>query len=415
MLDRTKRPSFISPKPVQISQPEEYSNSFIGIPDSSVDVCRIEILFPGGAYFNTSKGTSSLISNLFLEGTSKYTGQEIADKFAFWGSFVDFSSTAEYLKISLYSLKKYLQDSVDLLIHVFENSNFDENSILKKKAILKSKIAVQREKTSFEASLYFKEFLFNSTPYSNTTLEEDIDVITHNQISEFYRSNLLNKCIAIFINGSYSKEIVKQLENTFSPNFSNLKIKKFDILHQTTDFIKEKKDAIQSSIRIGCLTENRLSDNYPKNILLNEIFGGYFGSRLMKNIRENKGYTYGIHSSISHFNNISFFSIGTDVKKENRDDTFREIENEINILKTELISEEELTTVKNYIIGSFISSLNNSFDLLDKWKTIYLNDLSHSYYTQLQENLLELNSDDITNQANRFFENYNNFIKVSVG
>ncbi len=415
MLDRTNRPTFISPKPVQIPQPEVYAPSLIGIPDSSVDVCRIEILFPGGAYFNKAQGTSSLLSNLFLEGTSKFSAQEISEKFAFWGSFIDFASTAEYLKISLYSLKRHLPQSVDLLIHVFENSNFNEDSLLKKKAILKNKISIQREKTAFEASLFFKQFLFNGTPYANTTLENDIENIDQQLVIDFHQTNVLNRCLAIFINGTYSDSIVEQLKTTFQPNNSNFKIPKATISHQTTNLIKDKEGAVQSSIRIGSITDNRISVNYPKNILLNEIFGGYFGSRLMKNIREDKGYTYGIHSSISHFNNISFFSLGTDIKKENRQDTFNEIEKEINILKSEQVSQEELTTVKNYIIGSFISSLNNSFDLLDKWKTIYLNGLEHSYYTDLQENILDLSPEDIQNQANEFFKNYNKFIKVSVG
>lgn len=415
LLNRTQRPVFLSPKPVEIRQPEVYHHSLIGIEDLSVDVCRIELLFPAGAYFNNSKGTSSLIANLFLEGTSKYSASEIADKFAFWGSFIDFSTSQEYLKVSLYSLQKYLHDSVDLLIHLFDSVNFENESILKQKKILKNKISVQREKTAFEASMFFKSLLFNGTPYSNTTLENDIDSIDLSELLDFFKSNIKNKCLAIFINGAYSKEVINTLENAFKPSFDNFKGSKSNILHDTTVLTKEKEDAIQSSIRIGCLTENRLSKNYSKNILLNEILGGYFGSRLMKNIREDKGYTYGIHSSISHFKDVSFFSIGTDIKKEKREHTFEEIEKEINILKAEKVSEDELSTVKNYIIGSFTSSLNNSFDLLDKWKTIYLNQLPHSYYTNLQKNILDINSQELLDHANLFFEDYNKFIKVSVG
>lgn len=415
MLDRTKRPNYKSPQPVHISKPLYYSPSFLGIPDNSVDVCRIELLFPAGAYYNRKKGTSSLISNLFLEGTSELTSQQISEKFAFWGSFIDFSSTAEYLKVSLYSLTKYLNESIELLIHVLKDSSFSEDAINRKKTILKNKITIQKEKTSFEASMVFKDLLFNNTPYAHTTLEEDINNIERSDIIEFYQNQIEEKCISIFINGSYNPNNIEQINTSFNPRIENLKTEKFNIQHTTTDFIKDKKEAIQSSIRIGCITENRLSKDYPKNILLNELFGGYFGSRLMKNIREDKGYTYGIHSRISHFQNVSFFNIGTDVKKENSDDTFLEIKQEIEILKSTPVSDEELFTVKNYIIGSFISSLNNSFDLLDKWKTIHLNKLPQDYYSDLQKSILDVSSEEIQNQANSFFTNYNEFIKVSIG
>src|SRR5690606_14303668 len=108
--------------------------------------------------------------------------------------------------------------------------------------------------------------------------------------------------------------------------------------------------------------------------------GGYFGSRLMANIREDKGYTYGIGSGIASLKQAGYYFLATEVGADVCANALAEIEKEINLLKTDLITDEELGLVKNYMLGSLLGSLENAFSHADKFKNIHFSGLNYSYY-----------------------------------
>src|SRR5690606_38831269 len=168
--------------------------------------------------------------------------------------------------------------------------------------------------------------------------------------------------------------------------------------------VEEKPKNIQSSIRLG---KKLFTKNHPDLIdmlILNEILGGYFGSRLMKNIREEKGYTYGISSSIITLKNEGFFIVGTDVNKENTQNTIDEIFKEIDILQSTNVPDEELETVKNYMVGSFLSDINTPFALADKFKAVHLNDMDLQFYKNFIERINTISAEDIKDIANKHLD-----------
>jgi predicted Zn-dependent peptidase len=149
-------------------------------------------------------------------------------------------------------------------------------------------------------------------------------------------------------------------------------------------------------------------------LVLNEILGGYFGSRLMKNIREDKGLTYGISSQMAGMVNEGFFVIGADVKAENTELALAEIYKEIDILKNELVPESELNTVKNYIIGSYLANLSNPFLLADYFKSIYFLDMDYQFYDNFIPNIRKIKAIDIQKIAQKYFDQ-TSFTEVVVG
>ena len=164
----------------------------------------------------------------------------------------------------------------------------------------------------------------------------------------------------------------------------------------------EKEGAIQSSIRMGKHLMTRKHPDYFPMLLLNEILGGYFGSRLMKNIREEKGLTYGISSNLALFTQAGYFVIGTDVKREFTQQTIDEIQKEIKILQTELVSENELETVKNYMVGSFAGSLNTPFDIADRYKVIFSENLPLDFYKNYIPNIQQISAIQLLETANKY-------------
>ena len=182
----------------------------------------------------------------------------------------------------------------------------------------------------------------------------------------------------------------------------------------TQQLLIEKHNALQSSLRLGCITIDRNNEDYIPFLVVNEILGGFFGSRLMKNIREEKGFTYGIHSSVNSLMDQTYFVISTDVKKECTKETIEEIYKEIEKLKTELISEVELKTVTSYMLGRLMNSLTTPFALMDKFKTIYFSKQKYEYYERYNNIVSNIGPEEVKAIANKYLQP-EGFSKVIVG
>ncbi|NBW38950.1 MAG: insulinase family protein, partial [Cytophagia bacterium] len=180
-----------------------------------------------------------------------------------------------------------------------------------------------------------------------------------------------------------------------------------------TDY-RIKEGSVQSTIRFGKRTINRHHPDFYTLLFTTHLLGGYFGSRLMKNIREEKGLTYGIFSSVQSLLRESYFIIGADVNRENRELTMVEIKKELNELVQTPVGDEELETARNHFIGSLQSEVTTAFAHADKFKTILLNALPADYYQQMITSVSKLKADDVQRCANTYF-NIEGFTEVSVG
>ena len=137
---------------------------------------------------------------------------------------------------------------------------------------------------------------------------------------------------------------------------------------------------VQGAIRIGRLFPNRHHPDYTPMVVLNALFGGYFGSRLMSNIREEKGYTYGIYSSLSPEVSGGSLVIQTETGTAVAEDAVKEVYKEMDLLRNELVDEEELLLVKNYLLGGILGDLDGPFSIMRRWKSLILNGFDVNYF-----------------------------------
>jgi predicted Zn-dependent peptidase len=172
--------------------------------------------------------------------------------------------------------------------------------------------------------------------------------------------------------------------------------------HQKT--LVEKSDAIQSAIRVGRILFNKTHPDYFKFQVLNTILGGYFGSRLMANIREDKGYTYGIGSGLNSLLHSGYFFISTEVGADVTTKALDEIHKELKLLREDLVSESELETVRNYILGQFLRSVDGPFALAEKFKAVYEFGLDYSYYDKYFHAVKTVTPAEIRDLANKYFQ-----------
>ena len=169
-------------------------------------------------------------------------------------------------------------------------------------------------------------------------------------------------------------------------------------------FHLEKSGAVQSSLRIGSPTINKRHPDYHGFKILDTILGGYFGSRLMKNIREDKGYTYGISSIVTSLDLSGYKIISTEVAPKNLNETVDEIFNEVRRLQIEPPGEDELNVVRNYMSGELVRMFDGPFALAESFKSAWEFGLDTSYYQRLSEKILTIKPEEITDLANKFYK-----------
>jgi predicted Zn-dependent peptidase len=167
-------------------------------------------------------------------------------------------------------------------------------------------------------------------------------------------------------------------------------------------------------VRIGSTTINKRHSDYPGLKVLDSILGGYFGSRLMKNIREEKGYTYGISSSISSLDLSGYKVISTDVSHKNCQKTIDEILKEIKVLQNVPVKKEEMAVVRNYMSGEMLRMFDGPFALAESFRSAWEFGLDNSYYHRLAEKIKTITPDEIIELARTYYK-IDDLYEITVG
>ena len=411
MLDRTINPAFQTIAAINIP-PVQVITLSNGIPLYVINVgeqpvIKIEFSFEAGSWQEPQNGVSLFTSKMVSEGTSKHSSAEISEYFDKFGSFIESGQGLDRANFVVYGLKKHLPFLLPMVQELLNDAVFPEKEVDTFKNIQQQTLQVNSEKTAFIANKTFRKKVFGDIhPYGNSMTVEAIDSINQGVLVDFYQNYWQGKPHRIFLSGNVGDAEIKQIEQYFGNNIishppSN-KILKDAVLPRTENILIDKEGAMQSSIRMGKQLMTRKHPDFFTMLLLNEVLGGYFGSRLMKNIREEKGLTYGISSNLALFGQAGYFVIGTDVKREFTQQTIDEIHKEIKILQTELIAVDELEVVKNYMVGSFAGSLNTPFDIADRYKVIFSENLPLDFYNNYLPNIQQISDEMLLEAANKY-------------
>jgi len=419
MLDRKSAPEFAEIKNFNLPTPEviRLSNGIplIHFDNVSQEVVKVELVFKAGKWFEPKSGISQFTAQMLEKGTIKRNSFQIAEEFDQLGSSLEISPGFDFTSISLYTLSKNLKKALPILCELATSPSFPPAEIGLMKDIIKQNLKINNKKNSHVASKKIRQNIFGlQHPYGNSLEESDIDNLTREDLVDFFKERFALH--EIYITGKIDIETKNRLLDNFSdfhiPIVDGQKIILDNKLEKSSEYI-EIPDSVQSSLRLGKKILNRSDPDYASLVLINHVLGGYFGSRLMKNIREEKGLTYGIHSSISTLKNDAFFVIGTDVNKENRTLALAEIKMEIKKLRNDLIEYEELETAKNHLLGSLQLETANPFSIVEKIKVIRLNQLSSDFYSSLFTSIRYSTSESLKRVAEYFNEDY--LYEVSVG
>ena len=352
------------------------------------EVVKIDFSFKAGSWYSKGRLDSNMAASMLQEGTTKHNASEIANLFDFYGA--QFSSVSSYDNnyISLLSLRKYLPDLLPMLSEIIRDASFPEEEfeILRHKR--KQRAIVDAGRVGIIAQKSFLRNLFGEGhPYSPVASPQFYDKITLQGIKSHYKSFYRPDRMVITASGYVDSTVVQLIEENFSsiwgssdsfPRTNNYSLP----VAEKTIFI-EKEGANQNAIAIGKLFPTQNHPDFPGIKILCTILGGYFGSRLMSNIREDKGYTYSISASPISFHRNGVFLIFAEVKTDKTEKTINEVFSEIERLSSELISLEELIPIRNYMLGRILEDFDGPFSRAQTFTSLREFDLDFEYYQRL--------------------------------
>ena len=411
-MDRTIQPeiqplkNFHIQTPVRTTLPNGIPLTVINAGEQ--EVVRMDVLFSGGRWQQSQKLQALFTNRMLREGTTKYTAATIAEKLDYYGSWLELSSSSEYAYITVYSLNKYLAKTLEVVESMIKEPLFPQKEL---QTILDTNIQqylVNTSKVDFLAHRSLLKSLYGEQhPCGKIVMEEDYYTITPEVLREFYERHYHSGNCSIFLSGKVTDDIISRVTDIFGIPFGQYQLQMpkssfpFAAIPEKRIFT-EREDAMQSAVKMGCTTITREHPDYPKLRVLMTLFGGYFGSRLMSNIREDKGYTYGISAGVVFYPDSGLLIVSTETDNEYVELLIQEVYHEIDRLHLDPVSAEELRIVRNYMLGEMCRSYESPFSLSDAWIFIATSGLKDDYFARSLQAVNEITPAEIQDLAQRY-------------
>lgn len=389
--------------------------------DNNMDVVFLKIVFyNAGSVFQDKFFTARCTQSQLSEDTKKYPSMVLAEKMDYYGIAVSRTVGLENTTLVFSFMKIYEKEALDLIEQILIYPLFHQDKLDVYINTAKQGYLAQCQKTSFLANREFNLNLFGeNNPYGKYAQVEDFDKVRSEDLISFYNKYYtFNQCY-IILAGNIDESLIKNIDSNlgstdWNGNTAEKELKNILINTNTKakTFYTNLDSAVQASIIMGKFFPSIKSEDYVPLKLLNCIFGGYFSSRLMTNIREQKGYTYGIDSSIYAIKQCSIFSIQADVTKGKDEQTIAEIYKEIAKLQQENVSKEELETAKHYMIGQILRNNDGVSEIADNYEGLKKFSLPEDYCSKMVERIKQTTSDEIRSLANKYLTTDNFVVSI---
>ena len=407
-MNRSIAPEFKQAQSLEIVFPEkligENGMEIFVMKDVKDDSVKIDLEWSAGTKYQSKKLVSGFTNKLLLAGTEDKNAETISEEIDFFGGYVQSELDKDHAALTIYSLNENASEVFKLVREAIDNAFFPEDEFNKEISISESKFKIENEKVSTLCRREFNQNLYGNETYGAVAELSDFSNLTVADLKEFYQTYYKSVPV-VFITGNVSEDLIRQIKS-WGSMFTAAKIGDFSqSFSQKTGRINvERPEAIQSAIRVGRLMFDKTHPDYFNFQLLNTVLGGYFGSRLMANIREDKGYTYGIGSGMAVLQDVGYFYIGTEVGSEVKENTLIEIYKELDLLASTPISEDELQKVKNYMLGEFLRQADGPNSQMENFKNIYFNNLPNDYYQQFIKAIHAARAEDLMRIAEGYFK-----------
>nr|WP_294902870.1 pitrilysin family protein [uncultured Lacibacter sp.] len=372
------------------------------------EVMSVELVFSAGNWYEEQNNIAAATNFLIKNGTTGKTAFQLNEHFDYYGSHLSRGCYNETANIVLHCINRHLATHLPVVAEMITDAVYPQHELDIYRQNMKQRLSVNLKKCDFVAGRLIDEYVFGRNhPYGVYSNKEDYDALQQEQLQAYYRKYYTEgKCI-IFAAGLLPADFAQQLNSTIGQLPLNQK-EIPTIVHPLTPSAEKKyriindEKGVQGAIRLAQPFPNRHHPDFQPVQVLNTLFGGFFGSRLMSNIREDKGYTYGIHSYIMNHISTTAWMISTEAGRDVCEATITEVYNEMKDLREELVDEEELQLVKNYLIGSILGDLDGPFHIIGRWKNLILNGLDENYFYKSVNTIKTISAKELQELANKY-------------
>ncbi len=338
------------------------------LPADEFEVLRVTFVFHAGSSVQRIPFSASATANLMAEGTQRHTAQEIAEQLDYYGSSFDINIDRDDVYISFCMLSKFALPTLEVAREILLEPVYPEAEVAAYCAKRKQQLAIERSKIDVRAREAFAQALFGPThPYGISSDEREYDRLTREAIVAFHaRRYTAEHAFAVCSGrlGEAERQAVAAIAGALPRGLDNDELP-FPAPESTPERWLRHEGAVQSSIRVGRLLFPRQHPDFVGMQVVATALGGYFGARLMQNLREEHGYTYGAMAAMVNFRHTGYLAVAAQVGAEVTREALQEIYREIERLRTEPMPAAELDMVRNMMAGEMMRILDGPFGIAD--------------------------------------------------
>ncbi len=374
------------------------------------DIVKITLLFNAGSLYQSQPLVAFATNNMLLEGTQQYTAAQISERNDFYGSYISCTTDKDFATVTLLTLGKHLDQILPLLDDVVKRPVFPEAELHSFIGRHSQQFLVEQSKSRNIAHDHFVTALFgNHHPYGYRLQLSDFQNLTIDLLHRFYSDCYHPDNCRMVVSGNVTEEVIRKIndylgDKTWTTSISDVFPRYMFEASPEYKWKVEKQGSVQSSIRIGKQVCNKLHKDYAGLTVVNTLLGGYFGSRLMRNIREDKGYTYGISSLLVSLRQAGYITIITDVGVDVTQAALHEIYAEIERLQREPVSDEELQMVRTHLMSEMLRSFDGPFAQTESLIALLEYEQDNSYYEQYMERIKSIDATEIQQLSQQYLD-----------
>lgn len=388
------------------------------IREGSQELVKLDIVFKGGRHKEKAKTLSRIFSGVIKEGTINDDAESLSSFFDSYGASYNSRSSLDYTTFTLLSLTKFFPLLIRKFSEIILSPALAEKEIQKYIEINCRKLDLDKSKNELVAYRMLTEKLFGEEAmYGYNSSKENYRSINKELLIDYHRGLLEEQECVLFLCGQYDEKVERAINDAFGQwKYTG----QDDIQYEQAFFRKQERfnfksaQEHQSAIRIGRLFGNRQDKAYAQMTFLNNVLGGFFGSRLMKNIREEKGYTYNIFSSLDTMLFQGYYYISTEVSPELIEPTIEEIYKEMRLLREKEISKEELEMNRNYMLGNLLTAVDGPFQSIRIVKSAILNGEKEEDLERTIQTFVNIDAKELKATAEQYLDP-SDFIEVLIG
>ena len=383
-------------------------------------VVRLDILFKGGYGVQEKPLQAMFVNRMLREGAAGFSADDISRRLDYYGAWVDMFSSQSCNHLTLYTMSKHFEPLAGLLEKMVKQPSFPEANLETVKRNNKSYFMVNSRKVDVVAQRYFENSLWGGDhPLAHVVQPEDYDAITRDDLCSYYDKVYSSHNCTLFLAGDISDSMVGVLKERFGCGEwgAGRKLPDVEVPAPCTLYGPRRvvvEDTMQSCVKIGFMALDSSHPDYYIFRFLTVLLGGYFGSRLMSNIREENGYTYHIDAEIDAYGHRNAFMITSETDHDNVEPLIREVYREIRRLVEEPVPAGEVELVRNYILGELCREYEERFAKSEVFVNAWLSGESFASVNAYLETVRSVTSEDLYRVARTHLKD-RDMIEIVVG